>query len=163
MKYLVRQYEAKDLPELIAIWNSVIEDGETFPQLELLNAQSGAEHFAAQTYTGVAADAQTGKVMGLYILHPNNVGRCGLIANAGYMVKRGQRGAHIGDLLVKDSVKKAGELGFRILQFNAVVKTNTHAVHLYERNGFTQVGVIPGGYLLKNGAYEDIIIFFRNV
>jgi len=44
-----------------------------------------------------------------------------------------------------------------------VVKTNTHAVHLYERNGFTQVGVIPGGYLLKNGAYEDIIIFFRNV
>ena len=43
------------------------------------------------------------------------------------------------------------------LQFNAVVKSNASALHLYEKLGFTQLGVIPGGFLMKDGSYEDII------
>ena len=54
-------------------------------------------------------------------------------------------------------MKQASALGFRILQFNAVVKTNSAALKLYARLGFTQLGVIPGGFRLKDGAYEDII------
>ena len=49
------------------------------------------------------------------------------------------------------------EHGFRVLQFNAVVATNAGARHLYEKLGFTQLGVIPKGFLLKDGSYEDII------
>jgi ribosomal protein S18 acetylase RimI-like enzyme len=59
--------------------------------------------------------------------------------------------------LVKDCLKKAKELGFRILQFNAVVATNTSALKLYKKLGFVQLGRIPNGFLLKNGEYEDII------
>lgn len=163
MGYIVRRYEEKDLPELIDIWNGVIEDGIAFPQLEFLNSESGNRHFLSQTYTGVAVNEDTNEVLGLYILHPNNVGRCGHIGNAGYMVKKGVRGKHIGDLLVKDSIRMAGKCGFKILQFNAVVKSNTHAIDLYIRNGFEQVGTIPNGFLMKDGNYEDIIIFYRNV
>ena len=47
--------------------------------------------------------------------------------------------------------------GFSILQFNAVVKSNTAALNLYKKLGFTQLGIIPGGFLLKDGTYEDII------
>lgn len=64
---------------------------------------------------------------------------------------------HIGEQLVKDSLKVGVELGFRILQFNAVVATNSHALHLYERLGFTQLGRIPQGFRMKDGYYEDII------
>ena len=50
--------------------------------------------------------------------------------------------------------------GFQILQFNAVVATNTHARHLYERLGFQQLGVIPNGFRLKGGQYEAICPYF---
>jgi len=163
MSYIVRKYEEGDLLKLIDIWNSVIEDGIAFPQLEFLNDESGSTHFLSQTYTGVAVDEITGEIVGLYILHPNNVGRCGHIGNAGYMVKKGIRGKHIGDLLVKDSIRTARKCGFKILQFNAVVKSNTHAINLYVRNGFEQVGAIPNGFLMKDGNYEDILIFYRTV
>jgi ribosomal protein S18 acetylase RimI-like enzyme len=58
---------------------------------------------------------------------------------------------------VKDCLAKAKEIGFRILQFNAVVATNTSALKLYKKLGFTQLGVIPKGFLLKDRNYEDII------
>ena len=96
-------------------------------------------------------------IVGLYILHPNNVGRCGHICNASYAVRRDIRGQHVGEELVRHCLKTAKELNFRILQFNAVVRSNVHALALYKKLGFTQLGVIPGGFLLKDGTYEDII------
>ena len=92
-----------------------------------------------------------------YILHPNNVGRCGHICNASYAVRRDIRGEHIGENLVLDCLRMAKEKGFRVMQFNAVVASNTHALHLYERIGFTKLGVIPGGFRMPDGHYEDII------
>lgn len=55
-----------------------------FPQEEMLDSVGGEKFFAAQTYCGVAE--VDGKVLGLYILHPNNIGRCGHICNASYAV-----------------------------------------------------------------------------
>lgn len=158
----IREYKSGDIPAMVNIWNQVVEDGVAFPQLELLNEKTGKEFFEEQTYTAVAED-ETGKVLGLYILHPNNIGRCGHICNASYAVDRDNRGLHIGEMLVKDCLKMGKEKGFRVLQFNAVVASNTHARHLYERLGFVQLGVIPGGFLLKNGEYEDICPYYHEL
>ncbi|WMI44616.1 GNAT family N-acetyltransferase [Parabacteroides distasonis] len=95
--------------------------------------------------------------MGVYILHPNNIGRCGHICNAGYAVRKDRRGQHIGEKLVKDSMSVADKLGFRILQFNAVVAANKSALSLYKRLGFIQLGRIPQGFRKKDGNFEDII------
>lgn len=108
-------------------------------------------------------DEQTGKVLGLYILHPNNIGRCGTLANTSYAVDRDYRGLHIGEKLVSDSLVQAREHGFRILQFNAVVATNIHARHLYERLGFVPLGVIPKAFRMKDGHYEDICPYYHEV
>ena len=159
-KIIVRKYEEKDLPAMIRIWNEVVEDGVAFPQEECLDEKTGAEFFAAQTYTAVAENRENGQVLGLYILHPNNVGRCGHIFNASYAVSHGNRGLHIGEKLVKDCVAQGKVHGFRVLQFNAVVAGYVHARHLYERVGFRQLGVIPGGFRLKNGEYEDICPYY---
>ena len=157
----VTEYTEQDLPELIRIWNEVVEDGIAFPQEETLDMESGAAFFSSQSYTGVAKE--DGKVFGLYILHPNNVGRCGHICNASYAVSRESRGKHIGELLVKDCLQKGRELGFRVLQFNAVVESNIHARHLYERLGFKQLGTIPGGFRMKDGHYENICPYYHEL
>ncbi len=156
---IIRAYNGGDLAAMIHIWNEVVEDGVAFPQEEFLNAESGEAFFAEQSRCGVAE--VDGAVVGLYILHPNNVGRCGHICNASYAVDSAHRGKHIGEKLVLDCLQKGKELGFRILQFNAVVESNVHARHLYERLGFRQLGTIPGGFRMKDGHYENICPYYR--
>ena len=157
----IREYRKQDVAAMVRIWNRVVEDGEAFPQEELLTEETGREFFAAQTYCGVA-DAD-GDVVGMYILHPNNVGRCAHIANASYAVDVRLRGEHIGEKLVTDCLAQAGKHGFKLLQFNAVVENNIHARHLYERLGFTQVGIIPEGFRMKDGSYQNIVIYYHTV
>ena len=163
MKIQIRAYKETDLDAMNAIWNEVVEYGAAFPQTELLDRQTGAAFFAGQTFCAVAEDTESGQILGLYILHPNNVGRCGHICNASYAVSKAFRGLHIGEKLVQDCLAQGKAHGFRILQFNAVVRTNTHARHLYERLGFIQLGVIPGGFLMKDGHYEDICPYYREL
>lgn len=160
MIFTVRRYEDKDIKNMIEIWNKVIIDGIAFPQLECLNEETGREFFGDQSYCGVAENSHTKELLGLYILHPNNVGRCGHICNASYAVKPSLRGMNIGEKLVVDSIDQGKRIGFKILQFNAVVKTNMVARHLYEKLGFNSLGVIPGGFLMKDGTYEDIVLYY---
>ncbi len=155
---MIRAYTPEDLPAMIEIWNEVVADGIAFPQEELLDEISGAAFFASQTFSAVAEE--NGTINGLYILHPNNIGRCGHICNASYAVRSSCRNRHIGEQLVLDCIAQGRLHGFRILQFNAVVASNTHARHLYERCGFQQLGTIPGGFRMKDGRYEDICPYF---
>lgn len=157
----VRAYTEKDLDSMVKIWNQVVEDGVAFPQEECLTAETGREFFAAQDYCAVAEE--DGQVLGLYILHPNNIGRCGHICNASYAVDRARRGAHIGEKLVMDCLVQGRRLGYRVLQFNAVVASNVHARHLYERLGFIQLGTIPGGFRMIDGHYEDICPYYHTL
>ncbi|MCD8189112.1 MAG: GNAT family N-acetyltransferase [Clostridiales bacterium] len=163
MNIELRACTPADLPAVCAIWNRVVEDGVAFPQLETLDEESGGAFFAAQSFTGVATDAESGQVVGLYILHPNNVGRCGHICNASYAVRTDLRGQHIGEALVRHSLEKGRELGFRVLQFNAVVCSNVHALRLYEKLGFVRLGVVPGGFRRKDGVYEDITLMYHTL
>ena len=157
----IRAYREDDLPAMIHIWNQVVEEGIAFPQLNLLNLDTGAAFFASQTYNAVAADSMTEEVLGLYILHPNNEGRCGHICNASYAVDAGHRNLGVGRLLVEDCLIQGRVHGFSILQFNAVVASNLRARHLYESLGFVPLGVIPHGFLMKDGHYVDICPYYH--
>ncbi len=159
MQTSIRAFDPADLPSMVNIWNAVVNEGNAFPQTEPLTLESASVFFGGQSFTGVAVI--DGMVSGLYILHPNNVGRCGHIANASYAVDTSARGRKIGESLVLHSLNTARELGYRILQFNAVVRSNERAIKLYEKLGFVRIGVIPGGFRLDNGQYEDILPYYH--
>lgn len=160
MAIIIRRYEEADIDEMVRIWNEVVEEGKAFPQTELLTAETGKAFFGEQTWCGVAQDMTTGEIFGMYILHPNNIGRCGHICNASYAVASRSRGEGIGRRLVEDSLKQASRLNFRIMQFNAVVKENCRARKLYESLGFVQLGSIPGGFRMKDGHLADIVLYY---
>lgn len=158
MELTVRQFKKEDLEEMTAIWNQVVEEANAFPQEDFFSLKEAEDFFAGQSYTGVAES--DGKILGLYILHPNNVGRCEHLSNASYAVSKEARGRHIGEQLVLDCMERARELGYKVLQFNAVVASNQGALRLYDRLGFQRLGTVPGGYRLSDGRYEDIILFY---
>lgn len=157
----IRKYTENDIPAMVRIWNQVVEEGIAFPQEDLLDSQSGHAFFAAQSHCAVAVDGQT--VVGLYILHPNNIGRCGHICNASYAVDASRRGQHIGEKLVTDCLAQAKALGFGVLQFNAVVESNLHARHLYEHLGFVALGTVPNGFRMKDGSYQNICLYYHTL
>ena len=157
MSFILSAFQPDDASEAIEIWNQIVREGIAFPQRDELTIQTGLAFFESQSYTGIARDRETEKMVGLYILHPNNVGRCGHICNASYAVRADQRGRHIGESLVRHCMTTAKALGYRILQFNAVVRSNLSALHLYEKLGFVQLGIIPEGFLKDDGTYEDIV------
>lgn len=159
MEYKIRKYNDSDIPQMTKIWNRVVRDGNAFPQTDELDENSAKEFFASQSYCAVA-ESTDGNILGLYILHPNNIGRCGHLANASYAVDADSRGLHIGEALVKDCLKQAKAVGFSVLQFNAVVASNIHARHLYERLGFVLLGTVPKGFRLDSGEYEDICLYY---
>ena len=161
MSVIIREYHRDDVEKMIEIWNEVVEEGAAFPQTDLLDIQSGNEFFAQQSLTAVAEEA--GEILGLYILHPNNIGRCGHLSNASFAVASSARGKGVGKMLVSHCLDNAGRFGYKILQFNAVVADNHAAIGLYKSLGFVELGTIPGGFLKKNNEYEDIILFYHRV
>lgn len=161
MSIVIRKYRETDVPEMLEIWNEIVEEGVAFPQEELLSLEQALSFFSEQSYTGVAVE--NGEILGLYIVHPNHIGRCGHIANASYGVKSGQRGKRIGERLVVNSLEVAEDLGFRIMQYNVVAVTNKGAIHLYKKLGFTPLGVIPNGFRQKDGNYVDIMPFYIEI
>ena len=160
MNITIREYTKNDMDNMIEIWNEIVDAGIAFPQIDKMTKNEAVDFFSHQSFTGVAEDQDSGELLGLYILHPNNIGRCGHISNASYVVKSTARGLHIGEKMVKHCMEKGKQLGFKILQFNAVVKTNYNAIHLYEKLGFVRLGIIPDGFLMKDGTFEDIILFY---
>lgn len=163
MEIIIREFEPKDIEAMCGIWNTVVDEANAFPQNNRLDPASAAEFFGGQTFTGVAEDKETGEIMALYILHPNNVGRCSHICNASYAVKKAARGSGLGRRIVEHSLAKGKERGFRVMQFNAVTAANSVAHKLYEKLGFTRLGTVPEGYLLPDGTYDDITLYYKTL
>lgn len=161
MKIVVEKYKQTDLPAMLAIWNEVVEAGQAFPQEYPETLESAKTFFESQTCCGVAKNAETGEILGMYILHPNNIGRCSHICNASYAVSSNAKGCGAGEALVRHSLAIGAKSGFRIMQFNAVTSDNVAANALYEKLGFQHLGSIPGGFRRDCGEYVPINLYFR--
>ena len=158
MKIDFRKYEQNDLKKMRQMWNVIIEDGVAFPGMVLLEENEFESMLKHQDDVYCMIVDQ--HVVGYYILHPNNIGRCSHVANASYILDKDMRGKHLGEFLVKHSIEIAKELGFKGMQFNAVVESNYAARHIYKKVGFKEVGVIPNGFMLKDGSYSNMYIMY---
>jgi L-amino acid N-acyltransferase YncA len=148
-----------------AIWNifdEVVAAGHTYafdPQMSREDAL--AYWFRADTHTYVA-DAD-GKIVGTYILKPNQSGPGSHVANAAFMVPSSARGQGVGRSMAEHSLEEACRLGFSAMQFNFVVSTNESAIHLWERLGFKIVGTLPDAFRHPEKGYVDVYVMFRSL
>jgi L-amino acid N-acyltransferase YncA len=94
--------------------------------------------------TVVAVEGDT--LLGAATAGPNRPGRGSHVATASFMVSPTARGRGVGRALGEYVVRWAVAKGFRGMQFNAVVETNTAAVALWESLGFETVGIVPEAF-----------------
>jgi len=148
-----------------AIWNifhEIIAAGDTYafdPQMP--REEALAYWFRADTHTYVAEE--DGSVVGTYILRPNQSGPGSHVANAAFMVARDAEGAGVGRRMAEHCLTEARRMGFRAMQFNFVISTNTRAIHLWNQLGFEIVGTLPGAFRDPEKGYVDVYVMFRSL
>jgi L-amino acid N-acyltransferase YncA len=155
----VRPYQPADLQALVAIMNQIVERGDAFVYDAPFTAAQMRQYIESHSAAYVAV--RNDRLVGGYVLRPNQPGRGAHVANATYMVAPDVQGRGIGGLLGEHSLKEARRLGYLAMQFNAVVAGNEPALSLWQRLGFTIIGRIPAAFRRGDGPLEDLCIMHR--
>jgi L-amino acid N-acyltransferase YncA len=159
----IRTFEAGDWPALWSLLEPVFRAGETFPHDPAIPEEEARASWVEQSCAvRVALDAD-GAVLGTYYLRPNSLSLGAHVANAGYVVAESARRRGVGTCLCRHSIEEARRLGFRALQFNLVVSTNTAGLRCWQQNGFEIVGTLPGAFRHRRLGYVDALVMFQSL
>ena len=158
----IRPATDRDRDAIWEIFRATIAPGDAFVYAPDTSREEALGYwFAAGTDTFVAE--QNGNVLGSYILRKNRPGLGDHVANAGFMVAPAARGFGIGRAMGEHALREARRLGFRAMQFNFVISTNTAGVRLWQQLGFKIVGTLPGAFRHAHKGFVDAYVMFRSL
>ena len=141
-----------------ALLDPVFRAGETFPHDPAITEAEAQQAWVQQNLAVMVAVDVAGAIVGTYYLRPNSLTLGAHVANAGYVVAEHCRRKGIGSRLCQSSLDAARRLGFRSMQFNLVVSTNTAGIGCWQRNGFQVVGTLPGAFRHRQLGYVDALV-----
>src|SRR5262245_59699560 len=133
--HTIREATPADWPAVWALFRAVTADGDSFAYDET-TTEEVARKLGFEPPAVCFVAEEDGKVLGTYDVRPNQPGRGNHVANAGHIVAESARGRGLASALCGHSLETARRLGYRAMQFNFVVATNTAAVKVWEKHGF---------------------------
>ena len=158
----IRAAATVDRDAIWKIFHEVVAAADTYAiDPKISREEALAYWFGAGTRTYVAESE--GRIVGTYILRPNQSGGGSHVANAGFMVVPEARGRGMGRAMGEHSLNEARRLGFRAMQFNFVVSTNQSAVRLWQELNFEIVGTLPGAFRHPEKGYVDVYVMYRSL
>jgi ribosomal protein S18 acetylase RimI-like enzyme len=146
-----------------AIWSAlepVIRAGEVFALPREMSRDDALAYWIAPHHEVFVIES-SGSVVGCYFLRANASGGGSHVANCGYVTAGIATGRGYARAMCAHSIERARERGFRAMQFNFVVATNTRAVALWESMGFAIVGRLPGAFAHPTQGDVDALVMFR--
>ncbi|MEU4569641.1 GNAT family N-acetyltransferase [Micromonospora sp. NPDC023956] len=161
---LIRDATIEDWPRIWPFLREIVAAGETYTWPREVTEEQARQLWIPPPpgRTVVAADPD-GTVLGSAKLLPNQAGPGAHVANASFMVAPAAAGRGVGRALGRHVLDLARAEGYRAMQFNAVVATNTRAVGLWRSLGFEVVGRVPEGFRLPDGRYVDLLVMYRRL
>jgi len=157
---IIREATNADFPKIWPIFRTVVRAGDTYSIPADID-ETGARKIwmADPVKTFVAEDGDN--VLGTYKLNVNRAGGGDHVCNCGYMVTPEARGKGVASAMCEHSKQEALSLGFKAMQYNLVVSTNTGAVRLWQKMGFDIVGTLPGAFKHPEHGYVDAHIMYK--
>lgn len=161
---LIREATAADWPAIWPFFRAIVAAGETYTYPRDLDEATAREMWMLTVpgRTVVAVD-ESGAVLGTAKMNPNHMGGAAHIASASFMVDPQCGGRGVGRALGEHVLDRARAEGYRAMQFNAVVETNTGAVALWESLGFRIMATLPEGFLHPTKGYVGLHIMYRQL
>ena len=158
----IRKAISSDYDQIWNIIEEVISKGDTYAFDPNSSKQTMLDYWCGDDrHTYVATD--NGEILGTFVIKDNQPGLGSHIANAGYMVTEKAAGKGIGRAMGEFSLEEAKRLGYTAMQFNIVVKSNTRAVQLWQKLGFTIIGEIPDAFNHKQNGFTNAYIMYRKL
>ncbi|EAU42939.1 putative acetyltransferase protein [Fulvimarina pelagi HTCC2506] len=148
-----------------AIWRIVapiIRDGETYALERDMSRAEALAYWCGDDRRTFVAESE-GAILGTYYLKQNQPGGGSHVANCGYAVAAEARGRGIARVMAEHSLNEARDCGFKAMQFNFVVATNTGAIGLWHSLGFTTVGKLNGAFAHPREGFVDALVMWRNL
>jgi L-amino acid N-acyltransferase YncA len=152
----IRPFAPPDWPGVWQVLEPVFRAGATFPHDPAITEAEARLLWVEQPPVVCVASDGGGEIVGTYYLRPNSLALGAHVANAGYVVAEHCRRHGIGSLLCQHSLQLARRLGYRAMQFNLVVSTNSAGIRCWQENGFRTVGTLPGAFRHRQLGYVDV-------
>lgn len=160
----IRAAVQEDWPTIWPFLHRIVAEGETYTWDRDVTEDRAREIWmqAPPGRTVVAVDPD-GTVLGTAKMLPNQDGPGSHIANASFMVSphHGRRG--VGRALGEHIIGQARADGFRAMQFNAVVETNTGAVELWRSLGFEVLCTVPEAFHHPVKGFVGLHVMYRRL
>ena len=159
----IRPFRQPDWPATWAILEPVLRQGETYSFPSDISESEAMRVWVHLPEATFVAEDQTGQIPGTYFLQPNQPGQGSHVCNCGYVVGEAARGKGIASAMCEHSQSEALLRGYRAMQYNLVVSTNTGAVRLWQKHGFEIVGTLPEGFRHPKRGYIDAFIMYKRL
>jgi ribosomal protein S18 acetylase RimI-like enzyme len=159
----IRRYRESDWKALWPLLCATFEAGDTYafsPESTEAEIHTAWVEIPSATYVACAAD---GRILGTYLLKPNQPGLGSHVCNCGYVVAHEAQGQGIASAMCEHSQREAVTMGFLAMQFNLVVSTNERAVRLWHRLGFSTVGTLPRAFRHQRLGLVDAFVMFKQL
>ncbi|MBE9608347.1 GNAT family N-acetyltransferase [Chitinilyticum piscinae] len=158
---LIRPFSESDWVELWPLLRDTFADGDTYA-FDPASSEEAVRHaWITLPQATLVARAPDGQLLGTYYLKPNQTGLGGHVCNCGYVVSPAAQGQGVATRLCEHSQALARQHGFRAMQFNLVVATNTRAVRLWQHLGFSIVGTLPDAFRHARLGYVDAHVMYK--
>lgn len=156
----IRIATAEDFGQIWPLFQAVISRGDTYVFTPDTPEQDAYDYwFGPGVHCFVALHEQ--RIVGMYKLIDNQRGLGSHVANASFMVDGQARGLGIGKALGIHCIEQATTLGYRAMQFNFVVSTNTLAIALWQKLGFEIIATLPDAFNHSELGYVDAYVMHR--
>jgi ribosomal protein S18 acetylase RimI-like enzyme len=141
----IRRATDSDAAAIWRIFQAVVVLGDTYSFTAETTERDAVAYFLGPGITSFVAEDE-GRVIGMYKLIPNRIGRGSHVANASFMVDPNAQRRGAGRAMGEHCLNEARSQGYEAIQFNYVVSTNTAGVALWEKLGFEIVGTLPKAF-----------------
>ena len=161
---LIREVTLADWSAIWPFMREIVAAGETYTYpREMSEEQARAIWLLEPPGRTVVAVDDEGAVLGTAKMNPNHMGGAAHIASASFMVDPRCSGRGVGRALGEHVLEWARAEGYRAMQFNAVVETNTRAVALWRSLGFEVLATLPEGFHHPDKGYVGLHIMYQRL
>jgi GNAT superfamily N-acetyltransferase len=159
----VRAATAADWPAIWRFMRVIVAAGETFSWDQTISEDEARAIWMGPPpkLTFVAVDG--GAVVGSAVMGPNHGGPASHVSTASFMVDPAFSGRGAGRALGERVLAQARDDGYRAMQFNAVVESNTRAVALWRSLGFEVLTTVPEAFDHPTFGLVGLHIMYRRL
>jgi GNAT superfamily N-acetyltransferase len=159
----IRTAQDDDWPRIHPFFSAIVADGRSYALPEGLSLEQARPYWMEQPpgRTVVAVDGAS--LLGSAKMGPNRPGRGAHVATASFMVDPASQRSGVGRALGEHALAWAREAGYRSMQFNAVVETNTAAVRLWTSLGFAVLCTVPRAFDHRELGLVGLHVMFRDL